>query len=156
MIPVACSGLIMRFHDIRCHIEWSYLQKILMPEAQHSKSAWVWSKSDLYEDAQDVYDLRFLHTRTYNSFTVHLSLELPRCVVPRPWCLWLQAIWFYLLPVQWRWEHLITGCIPVIVMDGVLQPFENMLNYSKFSVRIQGVIFADLMITRIKRLLDMC
>ena len=28
------------------------------------------------------------------------------------------------------------GCIPVIVMDGVQMPFESVLNYSAFSVRV--------------------
>ena len=28
------------------------------------------------------------------------------------------------------------GCVPVIVMDGILLPFENVLNYSAFSIRI--------------------
>merc|ERR1711871_804212 len=28
------------------------------------------------------------------------------------------------------------GCVPVIVMDGIEMPFENVLNYDSFSVRI--------------------
>ena len=31
---------------------------------------------------------------------------------------------------------LFAGCVPVIVMDGIEFPFENVLNYSAFSIRI--------------------
>ena len=37
-------------------------------------------------------------------------------------------------------SYVFAGCIPVVIMDGVLQPFETHLDFSKFTVRIQGVL----------------
>jgi len=34
-------------------------------------------------------------------------------------------------------SYVFAGCIPVVIMDGVLQPFETHLDFSKFTVRIQ-------------------
>jgi len=30
----------------------------------------------------------------------------------------------------------LAGCVPVIVMDGIEMPFENVLNYPAFSIRL--------------------
>ena len=48
---------------------------------------------------------------------------------------------FCLAPTGYGWGNriiwaMLTGCVPVIISDGVMQPFEDVLPYDEFSVRV--------------------
>jgi len=34
-------------------------------------------------------------------------------------------------------DSMLQGCIPVIIQDGIFLPYENVLNYNSFAVRVQ-------------------
>ncbi|KAJ1409926.1 Exostosin-like [Sesbania bispinosa] len=34
------------------------------------------------------------------------------------------------------WKTVLQGCIPVVIQDGIFLPYENVLNYDSFAVRI--------------------
>ncbi len=48
---------------------------------------------------------------------------------------------YCLAPYGWGWgirlsQIILSGCVPVIIQPHVFQPFEDVLNYNAFSVRL--------------------
>ncbi|GMP86937.1 hypothetical protein CsSME_00039515 [Camellia sinensis var. sinensis] len=41
-------------------------------------------------------------------------------------------------------DSILQGCIPVVIQDGIYLPYENVLNYESFSVRIREDEIPDL------------